>query len=437
MIKKIVSNYDSDTREVYITAFKAMLVKVLGVLAGLLISIFLARSLGSDGLGVVNFANRVLMILLLLTTFGFDHVIVKFIAIAKKKLDSTSIKSTLKTSLLFNGVLSFFIASIGVILLQIFINFGYVNRSLFKPIIIVLVMLIPQTITMIYRSALNGYGKIWQANLIKQTLSLTLVGLGLFFYWFYDVSITPISVLLLYAIARVILAVVVYLMWRYTFKSKSQGQYDIKPMIKMGRPMLLVAGAGVISSNVDVFMLSAFGTFDDIGIYTVAAQIAMLTAFFLQVTNSAIAPKLASLFSSGRIEQMERMVQSVTRGLIVLGLISTIVYIIFGKSLLALWGNEFHNAYPIMIVIVIGQFSNLATGCSGMLLVMCGLEKTHGYLSLFSFLLNIILNLLFIFSYGVLGVAIATASTAVIVNISQFILVKRKLGISIVNISFI
>ena len=417
------------TLEVLVNSSKTILIKVFGLIAGLLISIFLARSLGPEGLGVVNFANKFGMILLILTMFGFQNVIIKFIAVAKGRRDNLAISTALKTSLVFNGILSVVIASIGAIVLPLILDTWLGNQDLYIPLLIVFVMLIPQTISMVYGSALNGFGKIWQANLVNQTLSALLVGLGLILYWSFNIFFTPISVLLLYAISRTILVVVVKVLWNQSFKSKIKGQFNFKPMLKMAKPLMLVTGTGVIASNADAIMLGMFGTFKDVGIYSVAARLALLTSFFLQVTNAAISPKLASLFDESKISEMILMVQRVTKGLTLVALLFVIFFVTLGQWLLGFWGVEFQQAYWVLVIIVIGQFFNIATGCSGMLLVMCGYEKTHGYISLAALILNIILNVVLISNFGALGAAIATAITVMIENVSKVIFAKQKVGI--------
>jgi len=429
MFKKITSKLDIHTLEVIVKSSKTMLVKVFGLIAGLLISIFLARTLGPEGLGVVNFANKFGMILLILTMFGFQNVIIKFIAIAKQKLDNKGIATTLKTSLAFNGLLSLVIACIGAIVLPLILDIWSDNQDLYIPLLIVFVMLIPQTISRVYGSALNGYGKIWQANLVNQTLSVLLVGLGLLLYWSFNISLTPISVLLLYAISRVLLAFVVLVLWNHTFKSKIKGQFNLKPMLKMAKPLLLVTGTGVIASNADAIMLGVLGTFKDVGIYSVAARLALLTSLFLQVSNAAITPKLASLFHDSKIREMRLMVQRVTKVLTLVALLFVVFFVLLGQWLLSFWGSEFQEAYWILVILSIGQFFNIATGCSGMLLVMCGFEKIHGYISLATVLLNIMLNVILITNYGALGAAIATAITVVLSNVAKVIFSNRKTGI--------
>ena len=429
MLKKITSKLDLHTLEVLVKSSKTMIVKVFGMITSLLISVFLARNLGSEGLGVVNFANKLGMILLIFTMFGFQNVIIKFIAIAKGKLDDKGIATTLKTSLFFNSLLSIALASAGAIVLPYILEMWSIKQDLYIPLLIVFVMLIPQTISRVYGSALNGYGKIWQANLVNQTLSALLLGLGLIIYWGLDIQFTPVSVLLLYAISRVLLAFVVLILWNQTFKSKSKGQFNFKPMFRMAKPMLLVTGTGVIASNADAIMLGALGTFKDVGVYSVAARLALLTSLFLQVSNAAISPKLARLFSDSKISEMTLMVKRVTTGLTLVALLLVAFFVLFGQCLLGFWGSEFQEAYWVMVILAIGQFFNIATGCSGVLLVMCGFEKIHGYISLVALILNIILNVILITNYGALGAAIATAITVILSNVAKVILAKRKTGI--------
>jgi O-antigen/teichoic acid export membrane protein len=408
-----------------------MLVKVAGMIIGLLVSVFLGHALGAEGLGIINFANKLGMILLILTMFGFQNVVIKFIAIAKTKEIDKDIATTLKTSLIFNGVLSLVIASIASLVLPLILAMWSGSQDLYIPLLITFVMLIPQTISRVYGSALNGYGKIWQANLVNQTLSIILVGLGLVIYKLLNITYTPISVLLLYAVSRVLLAFLVIALWRQTFKTEVKGQVNFKPMFQMAKPMLLVTGTAVIASNADAIMLGLLGTLKDVGIYSVAASLALLTSLFLQVTNAAISPKLASLFSASKIDEMSLMVKRVTKGLSLVAISSVILFIVLGKWLLGFWGVEFQDAYWVLLVLSIGQFFNIATGCSGLLLVMCGFEKLHGIISLTTTVLNLLLNYLFIINYGIVGAAIATAISIIFENIMKVLLVKKKIGITI------
>ena len=82
-----------------------------------------------------------------------------------------------------------------------------------------------------------------------------------------------------------------------------------------------------------------------------------------------------------------------------------------------------------MIILCFGQFINISTGCSGVLLIMSGNEKVFSYIYGIFLLINIVLNFIFIQLYGILGAAIATSLTIAGENILRVIIVKKRTGI--------
>lgn len=436
-IDKIKAKLDIHTIDVFVNSFKAMAIRIFGLIVGLLVSIFLARNLGAEGLGVVNYANRVGVIFLVLTMFGFENVIIKYIAIAKSKFDNKSIANTIKTSLFFNISISIFFATVGFILLESFFDYWFLeSQELYIPLLITLIILIPQTLSAIYGAALNGYGKIWQSNFLNQNLTIMFVGVGLILYFFLNIKFTPVSVLILYGLSRILVALTITVFWKNTFRNKIKGQFNFKPMFSLAKPMLLVGGTSVIASNVDIIMLGILGTFKDVGVYSVCLRLATLTSLFLQVSNSALAPKLASLFNQSRIDEMQLMVNRVTKLLVLVACFFLLFFLVFGEWFLGLWGPEFKDAIWILIILVSGQVFNISTGCSGVLLTMCGFEKHHGFISLFGLFINIILNVTLIYQFGALGAAIATTSTVIVENLSKVILAKQKIGVLTIPLNF-
>lgn len=429
MLKKITSKLDTHTLEVLEKSSKTLLLKILGMISGLVVSVFLGRTLGTEGLGVVNFSNKLGMILIVFTMFGFQNVIIKFIAIAKGKDDNLKIASILKTSLWFNGLLAIVIASLGAIILPFILELSPGNDHLEIPLLIVLVMLIPQTFSRVYGSALNGYGKIWQANLVNQTLSIILVALGLLVMWGLNLEFNPVNILLLYAISRVVLLAVVYFIWNRAIGIEISGKMTLKPMLKMAKPLFIVTGTGVIASNADIIILGVWGTFEDVGIYTVAARLALLTSMLLQVSNAALSPKLAILYQQNKIAEMQQMVSRVTFLLLIIASVTLLFFLFFGNESLGLWGVEFQSGFWPLLVLSIGQFFNMISGCSGMLLIMCGNERIHGNISIGGVVLNLVLSITLIPKIGALGAAIATAISVSITNITKVILAKEKTGI--------
>lgn len=419
---------DPHTLEVLKKSVSSMLVKIAGMVVGLIISIFIGRMLGPEGLGIINLSNKIAELLIVLTMFGFNNVIIKNVAIAHNN-DNKKIASTIYTATIFNGILAFIVAGIGYYSAS-FLSVNVFNEPSLKiPLTLAILAIVPQTYSRIFASGLNGFGKIWQSNLVNEALSAWVVGLGILCLIFFKIEITLINVALLYAIGRFIVFSSITFYWKSIFKYKVKKEFLLKPMIKMAFPLLLVAGTSIIASNSDVLMLGWLSNSKEVGIYTVAARLALLVSLFLQISNSAISPKLASMYANKNLNEMKVLVNRVTTGLLIIAIVFLAVFVFSGEFMLSLWGDEFKEAYWVLVILAVGQFFNISTGCAGMLLIMCGYEKIHGYISVISVTLNLIFNFVLISNYGAIGAAIATAITIVFENISKLILVKHKIGI--------
>ena len=433
-IKNKLALLDEHTLEVVKKSSASMVVKVVGMIVGLVVSIFLGRTLGADGLGIINLANQIVGLLLVLTMLGMDNVLIKHIAIAFERKDWQSVGNNLFTSLRINGLLATIFSITGILLADPLSNHLFHNPQLKIPLIIAFAMMVPQTLSRIFAAGLSGFRKIWQGSLVNNILSGWVVGLGLLVLHFAKIEINVVNVAILYAFGRIVVTISMTTYWKTLFRFSGQKKWVFKPMLTMAMPLLLVTATSVIAANADTIMLGWLSDTRQVGLYSVAARIAFLTSFFLQVSNASIGPKLASLFADKKLGEIAKMVKQITFGLLLVAFLSLTTFILGGKFILNLWGTEFQEAYRILVILSIGQFVNISTGCSGLLLIMCGYEKIHGYVSLTSVTLNLILNFYLINKFGALGAATATAITVGGENLIKLLLAKRKVGISTIPI---
>ena len=82
----------------------------------IIVSVFIGRMLGADGLGVINLSNRIVAISLVLCMFGMRQVLIKEIAIGYNKNDLKRIGDSLKTAYFFNVGISIIISILFIIL---------------------------------------------------------------------------------------------------------------------------------------------------------------------------------------------------------------------------------------------------------------------------------------------------------------------------------
>lgn len=429
-IKKQLNKLDVHTLEVLKKSSSATIVKVLGMIAGLLVSVALGRILGPKGLGVINLANKIVSILIIVALIGTPQLLIKEIAIAYKRKDWPHISNWLGSAFKLNGAIALGLSVVLIILTPWLCEHVFHEPDLKIPLIIALSVMTFQVFSRIYSSGLIGFKKIWQSNLVNESLSIAIAGIALVFLWLFSVPITVITAAIAYGIGRILVTLTVSIYWEKLFKKFRTKTTDVSgKLAKSALPFLLVSATGIIASSIDSVMLGWLDSTKEVGLYTVAARIAMLTIFFLQVSNSAISPKLAALYAERKIQEMEKMVQRVTRGLIVVAAAPLVIFFLFGGQILSLWGTGFKEAYWVLIILSVGQFFNIGTGASGLLLVMCGFEKLQAIVSTMSIILNVILCFVLIPLYGAVGAALGTAISVTLENITKVILGKVKVGV--------
>lgn len=429
-IRNLLSGLDEHTLEVVSKSSASLLVRIVGMFAALGVSVFLGRKLGVSGLGIVNLATQtVTTILMVATLVGMDQVLVKRIAIGDARRDPEEIASSFHTSSVINGLFATVIAIAGIALAPWLAQRVFHTQAIEIPLIVSMAAVVPQTFNRLFASGLNGLHKTWQSNLVNGTLITFVVGLGLLLMFFFHLPITVISVAILYAIGQLLVFALAGLYWKHLFRYKGSRRFIPKPMLTMALPLLIASGAYMITANADGFMLGWLRSTHEVGLYSVAAKLALLESFILMISNSAIMPKLAALYAQGRISEMEKMVKRVTGGLILIAIAILAIFVSCGHSILIMWGKEFAGAYLILVILGIGQFFNMSTGCAGALLSMCGHEKTSGYLSTAFLVLNLVLNYWLINAWGAVGAATATAITVTGDNTTKMILAKWKVGV--------
>jgi O-antigen/teichoic acid export membrane protein len=432
MIKKLknrILRLDEHTLEVVNKSSSSLIVKIGGLIAAFTISIILGRTIGPEGLGIINLSNRVIAIVLIFSMAGMNNVLLKEIAISYERKDWQHIANVIYTALRINLPLAL-VFSLVFILLTPWLTVHLFNEpSLKTPLIIVLLVVVPQTLSGIFASGINGYRKIWQSNLVNDTLSAGIVALGLLVLLLFKIEITVINVAILYAIGRVSVTTAMWLYWSHLFQFKGKRTMQTRSMMKVALPLLLVSATTMIASNADTLMLGWLSNMSEVGFYSVAASLGLFTIFFHVLTISTLTPKIAVLYGKNKTAELQKMLQQVTKGLIFIGLAGVIVFVLGGKYILNLWGNEFTVAYLPLVIISVGQFFNIATGATGIVLIMTGHEKIIGKITFLSAIINLILNYFLIPIYGALGAAIATGSTVTVENIIKVIVVKQKTGI--------
>jgi len=163
--------------------------------------------------------------------------------------------------------------------------------------------------------------------------------------------------------------------------------------------------------------------------YATASRISRFVPFGLTAINIALAPMAARLFHAGRSDELQRVVLRAAAAIFVTTVPLAIGAVVFGRSLLALFGPEFVAGYGALVILTLGKVVNALCGPTAILLAMSGHQRDAILIAVGGAVLDGALLLILIPSYGLLGAAAATATTTVAWNLALLFTVRRRTGI--------
>ena len=108
----------------------------------------------------------------------------------------------------------------------------------------------------------------------------------------------------------------------------------------------------------------------------------------------------------------------------------SIIMVVFGKHVLALFGPDFTSAYWPLIILVGAQTLNSLAGSVGLIMVMTGHQRNASLIVLVSLLMNVVLSVLLIPEHGITGAALAMGLSYLSLNIMMLIYVFKKLRLN-------
>ena len=153
--------------------------------------------------------------------------------------------------------------------------------------------------------------------------------------------------------------------------------------------MLFSGSFLMLMSWTDIIMLGIYETEESVAIYSVALRIAGLTSLTLVAVNTIAAPKFIEFYFQKNILGLEKIVKQSSKLIFLTSFPLLIVYFLFPKFIMGLFGSEFILGSSVLIIISIGQFINAASGSVGSIMQMTDNQKKFQNIIIISAIINI------------------------------------------------
>lgn len=367
--------------------------KLIRIILGVIIVYKLSSYLGPEDYGSLLFIESNYLLFLGLSGFGLSPQIVKIFAQKKHDLED----------FIFNGlILSFVLSAFFFIIFNIW-NYFFLTFPLKEGLFYVSLLLFLNPIYFIeyYYTSLNRLRFNSSIRIISYLIcfALKIIGINNEFSLNYFIWIIIIEVLLtcLFFIASLLIR-------NGFFIKKIKLNFKIQFIIFKNSFFIFLYGLGInLFSRIDILMIQEFLSLDDLGNYSASYKlVAFLYAFPVMIANTFY-PRILKL-KDDTITQKKMYFFSFWTSVFLF----LVVYAFKEEIMVRLFDEQFDSVQTIfnisvLPILLIGLSSTFVKE-----MYKNDLQVNLFVRSLFGIFLNILLNFIFIPSYGVIGVAYAT-----------------------------
>jgi O-antigen/teichoic acid export membrane protein len=403
----------------------------INTLLALSIGILLARSLGPENYGIYTFVFSVVTLIGLPTKAGLPALVLRETAKNQLKKRWGYLRGLLTLANSFVLGFSIFVALVATVwVFWLWQDHEEMKRSALLWALWLLPLI---AFSNILGATLRGLRKVVRSQL-PEKLVRPLVMLGLLSSArLFEVQMTPVVAMQCYVIAASIdfllgAALLIHAMPKEVRQANSE--YETKAWAASLLPLSIFSGMKIADSQLTIVILGTLGTVEEVGLFRVAAQGAILVAFGITATNLVISPHVTRLYHSGDIVRLQKMITNVTRTVFALSLPIALIFMFWGDVLIGwIFGVEYAAAATALAIMSFGQLINVGAGPVAIILNMAGFEKESLKGIAVALVLNVLSALILIPIFGLNGAAVGTVISLAVWNLILMRATYKKVGV--------
>jgi O-antigen/teichoic acid export membrane protein len=235
-----------------------------------------------------------------------------------------------------------------------------------------------------------------------------------------------------YSASWAVASVLAFIAWRRESRRWEAAPMEPGGMTKLFRYAGPRAPAALFSQLLfwtDLFVLTRYASGAEIGVYSAALRAGQIIVLFLTSVSLMFSPFVADLHNRGENVKLDKLFKNLTRWTLAATLPLFLVLAVAPGEALKIFGSDFAGGQTALLILIAGQFVNVATGSVGFVLIMVG--RTGWDLSVYAASLALNLGLAFWLCprYGMEGAAVANAVTFALSKWARLVLVRRFVAI--------
>lgn len=383
--------------------FWAMFGKVVNMAAALFVGILVARYLGPEQYGVMNYVVSYVTLFSVIATFGLSNIEVRELSKSPEKRDA-----------LMGTCFGIRFAFTSIAYLLICITVFIFDTDTFTRTMILVYGLSLYT-TSCFEVIRNYFTSIVKNEyVVKSEIARTLIGAAI-----------KIILLLIHApLWGFILAVAfdtVLVASGYSISyTKIVGSIrdwkfskDLVPyLVKQSFPLLLSGAAVIIYQRIDQVMIGNMIDKESVGYFATASKFLNLILFLPTVLTQTVTPLIVKTYQSGTKEEYEYKSFQFISIVVWVSIILATFFSIFAYWMVYLtYGIQYLAAVPVLQIMAWKTVGMAISSSGGQLIIIEKKQKWAVFRNLAGCIVCVVLNLLLIPMYGIVGSAFVTIIT--------------------------
>ncbi len=387
-----------------------------------------------------------LSLLTMLSLFGFDSLLVRYISEYYHKKEFSKIKKLYYQTFSMAFVFSLLVC-LCVVLFSSKFSSLFFNKANMKPWMLTVAVGIPgYTLFQLNNAVIGGMKKMilygFFQNIIVFGLTIILfLGLKDTIFPIYFGRFMKGGILLMVTYIIVIylslLINLIYVFRNLNFLSTTKSvSLSLSDTINFAYPFFTSSFLILILTSTGLYFLGILRSDTDVGIYDIATKVSYAISIVLTSVNAIATPKFSQYYSRKQYSLLSQTSRQSSKLLFWVTLPIFLLIILFPGKLLSLFGEEFRAGAPALILLAIANFICSISGTVGNLLKMTDNQNIFQNILIASTVLNIFLNSILTPKYGSFGAAISASAGIIFWNICSVYYAYKKLGILTIYIPF-
>ncbi len=400
---------------------------------GFLITVLISRGLGPSSFGVFVFAITLSTTLALPLTGGLPTLLLREIAASRAREEAALRAGVIAWGIrFFAGVTAglWALFALSWWLSHFFNMWPWKGDS--GSIAVLVVLLVPAMgLLQIFRGILAGHDRVVLSNLGEQLFRPALMVLVLLFFGGLIWPLDSQGVLGLQLIVIVTTIGFSGALVRYCLPRHADISVEIKAREWLWAllPLTAITTTTIFKNHTDILMLGVMADPSEVGVYRIAAQVAILATVVMQILRALSAPRIAAAYAKNDRETMQRHFVRTGRAMLAASALFVLAFALAGESALTLiFGPDYVAAWAPCLALAIGGMFSSACGLVGMALQVTRHAGLAARSAVISAVINVMMNFALIPIWGALGAAIATSLALVSMQVQQWWIARRVLG---------